>query len=155
MAIHVQFDDEMLNQVGVSSSLPEILENTALEVLKWVPTKQDYSLTLVITGDQQVRELNRQYSGIDESTDVLSFPAGEFDPDENDLYLGDVVISYPTASKQAAVAVHSLESELQLLVVHGVLHLLGYDHQEFQQKSIMWSIQDDILTSLGCPARPA
>ena len=64
-------------------------------------------------------------------------------------YLGDILISMPRASQQAAVAGHPLEAEVQLLVVHGVLHLLGYDHAEPEEKRRMWAAQADILSSLG------
>lgn len=152
--ISIQFDECIRNPEGSTPVDGQILENAAVMVLDRLRPVQDFALSLVITGDQQVRELNRQYLGIDENTDVLSFTSGEVDPDDHLLYLGDVIIAYPTASQQAIAAGHPVEAELQLLVVHGVLHLLGYDHLEPHEKTVMWSLQDEILTSLGCPARP-
>jgi probable rRNA maturation factor len=111
-------------------------------------------ITLVITGDDEIRDLNRQYRGVDAPTDVLSFAEAEADarcvaaPDEA-VYLGDVVISYPRAEAQAASAGHSVADELLLLVVHGVLHLLGHDHAGRAEKRKMWAAQKEILNELG------
>jgi probable rRNA maturation factor len=81
---------------------------------------------------------------------VLAFPLGEIDPDLHVPYLGDVVISYPRAEAQAATAGHLVLDELRLLVVHGALHLLGYDHQDPSGKNKMWAVQAEVLESLGC-----
>ena len=109
----------------------------------------DANLAVVLGGDEHTRVLNHQYLGIDAPTDVLSFPAGEIDPETGQRYLGDVVISFTRAVDQAAQRGHSVEAELQLLVVHGVLHLLGYDHATPAEKDRMWEIQGRILTGLG------
>lgn len=106
-------------------------------------------LTILLSDDEQVRELNRQYLGIDAPTDVLSFPAGEADPDTGFTYLGDVIISVPQADVQARAAGHGLEAEVQLLVVHGVLHLLGHDHGQPEAKRRMWAAQAEVLSQLG------
>ena len=87
-------------------------------------------ITILLTDDAQLHELNRDYLGIDRPTDVLSFPASETDPETGDRYLGDIIISVGRAQAQASAAGHPLEAEAQLLVVHGVLHLLGHDHGE-------------------------
>ncbi len=106
-------------------------------------------ITVVLTDDAQLHELNRDYLGVDAPTDVLSFPASETDPETGAPYLGDILISIPRAGTQALAAGHPLESEVQLLVVHGVLHLLGYDHAEPEEKSKMWKAQDETLKLLG------
>ena len=106
-------------------------------------------LTLVLTDDAHLRQLNHQYLDINAPTDVLSFPSGEADPETGNTYLGDVIISVPRAQVQAAAAGHSLEAEVQLLVVHGVLHLLGYDHAEANGKAGMWAAQERALNRLG------
>ncbi len=113
---------------------------------------QGAALALVITDDKALRALNRSYRGIDAPTDVLSF--GGESPDfvsapDAEPYLGDVVISYPRAQAQAAAAGHSVEAELALLVIHGVLHLLGYDHVRPGDKAVMWEQQAHILAKLG------
>jgi len=107
-------------------------------------------LTIVITNDDQLKELNREFLNIDATTDVLSFPVNELDLDSGQNYLGDVLISYPQALQQAKKAGHSVEDELCLLTVHGVLHLLGYDHIEQDRKEEMWAVQAEILAALGC-----
>jgi probable rRNA maturation factor len=111
-------------------------------------------ITLVITGDDEIRDLNRQYRDVDAPTDVLSFAEAEADarfvaaPDES-AYLGDVVISYPRAVAQAVSAGHSVADELLLLVVHGVLHLLGHDHASRAEKRKMWAARKEILNELS------
>lgn len=88
---------------------------------------ENSELSVLITDDEEIKELNRTYRGKDRSTDVLSFPMG--DRIEGRVILGDVVISLDTAQKQARKLRHSLEEEVERLLVHGILHLLGYDHE--------------------------
>jgi len=107
------------------------------------------ALTVVLVGDERIQELNTQYRGVDAPTDVLAFPADFFDPDLDSQYLGDILISVPRAASQAEEREHSLTEELQLLVVHGLLHLAGYDHLEKAEKAEMWDLQARILESLG------
>lgn len=111
-------------------------------------------LTILITDDEQLQHLNRQFRQVDAPTDVLAFPASEVDPDTGRLYLGDIAISLPHAQAQAAAGGHSLREELQLLVVHGTLHLLGYDHTDEEEKAHMWAAQREALRALGCPLDP-
>jgi probable rRNA maturation factor len=111
-------------------------------------------VSVVVAGDARVRDLNRRYRDEDARTDVLSFSqredAGEFVvPPEEPARLGDVVISLPAARRQANQAGHSLEREIALLVVHGLLHLLGYDHATEAETQVMESRQDALLSSLG------
>lgn len=124
------------------------LERAAQETLRFTSTSSGVDLTILVSDDAQLRQLNHQFLGIDEPTDVLSFPAGHIDPDTNTTYLGDIVLSYPRASEQAIAAGHPLEEELRLLAVHGVLHLLGYDHAEPEEQAVMWNAQDQILKRL-------
>jgi probable rRNA maturation factor len=107
-------------------------------------------LTLVITDDEGIQVLNRDFLGIDAPTDVLSFSAQEDSgpfvaAPEAAAYLGDVIVSYPRAVEQAQEHGHTAEQELNLLVVHGILHLLGYDHAAEDQKAAMWERQEAIL----------
>jgi probable rRNA maturation factor len=110
-------------------------------------TKAD--LTIVLTDNRRLRQLNRDYLGIDAPTDVLSFPASEPNPETGTSYLGDILISIPYARQGAKQAGNSLEDEVQLLVVHGVLHLLGHDHGKPKEKAKMWQAQREILEALG------
>ncbi len=105
-------------------------------------------LTIVITGNTQLRRLNRQFRQIDAPTDVLSFNADDDVPPHGGRYLGDVIISYPAAKSQAKAGGHPIEAELQLLVVHGVLHLLGHDHYTPSEKAQMWQAQAAMLRSI-------
>ncbi len=115
----------------------------------------DSSLTVVITDDDELRRMNEEFLGHNAVTDVLAFPNGDPDPESGQVYLGDVLVAYPQAALQAENAGHSTVEELQLLVVHGVLHLLEHDHYQEGEKARMWAAQDAILTGLGVKARPA
>ncbi len=84
-------------------------------------------LTIVFSNDRLVRQLNRSFRKKDKTTDVLSFPIGEKGPDGS-FYLGDIIISVPQAQRQAKQKKQALEKELTILVIHGFLHLLGYEH---------------------------
>ncbi len=106
-------------------------------------------VSIVIGNDALLKKLNHRFRGVDATTDVLSFASGEIDPDTRDEYLGDVIISQPRAEDQALTEGHPLADELQLLVVHGVLHLLGYDHLDPDDKKSMQAAQDKILAALG------
>ncbi len=113
----------------------------------------DGEITLVVTDDAQVRELNARYRGVDSATDVLAFPARGpekrfVEPQEAAKYLGDVIIAYPRASAQAEAAAHPVANELRLLVVHGTLHLLGYGHATPEEEATMWARQERIMTGL-------
>jgi probable rRNA maturation factor len=111
-------------------------------------------LTLLLTDDAQIQQLNRDFRGEDKPTDVLSFPAGATLPGMGEAvaYLGDIAISAPYAQRQAQAAGHPLTAELQLLAIHGVLHLLGYDHGEPEEKADMWAAQTAVLAALGLQA---
>jgi probable rRNA maturation factor len=89
--------------------------------------RADWELAVRLSGDRELRRLNRRYLGEDHATDVLSFPTG--DP-AGGPHLGDIVISWPAVRRQAEEFGHSSEDELCLLAVHGFLHLLGWDHAE-------------------------
>jgi probable rRNA maturation factor len=110
-------------------------------------------LTIVVETDEYLRELNHQFLGIDTPTDVLSFPADEIDPESGLRYLGDIIISYPRALEQATAAGETVAEEMQLLVVHGTLHLLGFDHGEAEEKAAMWAAQQQALDQIGCKIR--
>jgi probable rRNA maturation factor len=119
-------------------------------------------ITVMITGDERIRELNRDFKGEDEITDVLSFSVGAstgVDEDEdwpeagsseeaNSDRLGDIAISLPQVIKQAAENGKSPERELTMLTIHGVLHLLGYDHAELNEEKIMFGKTDVVLARI-------
>ncbi|HLF73415.1 MAG TPA: rRNA maturation RNase YbeY [Anaerolineales bacterium] len=125
------------------------LRRAASAALKHQSKPPDSDLTIVLTDDTRLHKLNRDFLGIDAPTDVLSFPASETDPETGAPYLGDILISVPRAQAQAEAAGHALEAEVQLLVVHGVLHLLRHDHAQAEDKARMWEAQAEILAGLG------
>jgi len=131
----------------VSESL---LRSAAEIVLQKEEIDPETELSIVVDDDERLRELNHQFLGVDHPTDVLSFPADEFDPDSGLRYIGDIIISFPRAEEQALTANEAISDELQLLVIHGTLHLLGYDHGDLTQKQAMWSAQQAALNGLGC-----
>ena len=110
-------------------------------------------LAIVLADRERMRDLNREYAGQDSPTDVLSFADGSLDPQSGEPYLGDVVICLPVALEQAASAGNSPESELALMAVHGVLHLLGHDHGQPAERAKMWEAQQRVLSGLGLAAR--
>jgi len=109
-------------------------------------------VTVVFATDEAVHDLNKQHRNIDAPTDILSFPA---DPlplelaEEEAPYSGDLIIAYPYASSQAKKHKHRLHDSLALLVVHGTLHLLGYDHDTPENRAEMWAEQSAALKTLG------
>jgi probable rRNA maturation factor len=107
----------------------------------------------VVTDDDSVASLNRQYRNVDAPTDVLSFPAAAppVELQDEPRYLGDLVIAYPYASAQAAREGHAFNDSLALLVVHGTLHLLGYDHDTQEHRAEMWAAQEQVLKALHIP----
>jgi probable rRNA maturation factor len=112
------------------------------------------SVTVVVTDNEVVQQLNAQYRGIDAPTDVLSFENTP-DPDFPELdeatagHLGDIIIAYPVAEAQALTSGHIPAEEITLLAVHGFLHLLGYDHDTSDRKQAMWAIQQQVMVKLG------
>ena len=135
------------NESGQAFS-KELLERAARAVLdlSGVP---DADLTIVLVDDVRIQTLNRDFLAHDAPTDVLSFPADEPDPETGRSYLGDVAISLARAAEQARDGGHTVEAEMQLLVVHGILHLLGHDHAGAAEKERMWAAQAQALERLG------
>lgn len=116
----------------------------------------DCQLSVVVTTDDEIQDLNRQYAGEDRPTDVLSFSQEEGEafisaPDEP-RHLGDVIISLETAERQAAEAGHDLDAEVAHLLAHGVLHLLGYDHAEAAEEREMRERERAVLAKAGIEA---
>lgn len=135
----------------------ETLRKAAAETLAHEQVEDPSELVVVVTGDETLHDLNRRHRGVDAPTDVLAFPHQTKSPpafafvDAPGLprYLGDVVVSLPRARAQAEKAENTLQAELQLLVVHGVLHLLGYDDQTGHERGRMWQAQKAVLETMG------
>lgn len=147
------YEIDVADEWGVEAALVDELETAVATTLRLQNIPLPAMLTLLLTDDAAIQQLNWRFRDEDKPTDVLSFPAGEPLPGETSdggaPYLGDIAISVPYAARQAATADHSLSAELQLLAVHGVLHLLGYDHLEPDEKQQMWSVQTAVLAALG------
>jgi probable rRNA maturation factor len=108
------------------------------------------SATVYVTDNAEIRKLNRQFHATDAATDVLSFPTGPFPTYGRVLdsdYVGDVVISYEQARKQARAARWHIVEELELLTIHGILHLIGYDDLTPRTRKRMWKRQAELLNS--------
>ena len=138
--------------IHIESEVPfpqHLLEQAGRETLKHQSYSLESELSIILTDDARLHELNLNYLGVNAPTDVLSFPASETDPETGAHYIGDILISVPRAQAQAEAAGHPLEAEVQLLVVHGVLHLMGHDHAEAEEKKRMWEAQAEILERLG------
>lgn len=112
----------------------------------------EIGVTVIFTTDEAVHKLNKQHRNVDAPTDVLSFPAEPLPPElaeEEAPYLGDLIIAYPYASSQAKGLKHPLNDSLSLLVIHGTLHLLAYDHATPENRAEMWAEQSAALKVIG------
>lgn len=119
-------------------------------------TPQNSEISITIVSDEEIREINREYRGVDRATDVISF---EMQDDLEDLpldvqhqvgnMLGDIVVSIDRAKEQATEYNHSVEREVGFLVVHGFLHLLGYTHDTEEEEKQMFAKQKEILDQYG------
>jgi len=136
---------------------PAQIERVLIAVMDAEGASHNTGIWTRVTNDDEVAELNATYRGIEGPTDVLSFPAsadaGFIVAPDVPPELGDIVISWPRVVEQAADEGHSAAEELTLLLVHGCLHLFGYDHMEPEQKRRMWARQDEILAGLGSHVR--
>ena len=132
----IQLDEERLNDIA-DTILSDYYEE-----------KPDFSLTFL--SPEEIREINKTYRGVDSVTDVLSFESeGEIDPETGREYLGDILICGEQAAKQAELSGHSVGNEIALLEIHGLLHLLGYDHMTEEEQKEMWDLQNAYLDKCG------
>ncbi|HEV2953206.1 MAG TPA: rRNA maturation RNase YbeY [Candidatus Dormibacteraeota bacterium] len=143
-AVPVPIAPAQLRSVLVrAASLPEVADRLPREP----------NLTIKITGDRELRRLNRDYLGHDAATDVLSFPAGEDSLQAG--YLGDLAISWPAVVRQSANYAHPPDVELGLLAIHGFLHLLGWDHADFRGAADMERVTGTALRASAIEIAPA
>lgn len=139
----------------IPEELPQVeqfVERVLTAAARYLKVSGEVSISFV--SDEEIHELNRFYRHVDRPTDVLSFALNEGGddlelPDEVTEPLGDIVLSLPTAVRQSMDYGHSLRREVAFLLVHGFLHLLGFDHQESDAEQEMTSIQELVLSSLG------
>lgn len=113
---------------------------------------------VLLTSDERLRQLNRTFRGVDEPTDILSFPTRDLRPKvrgiADEVYLGDLAISLPYVQRHAAELHVTFERELALIVVHGALHLLGWDHATAAQEKAMWREQERLLAMVLAEVAP-
>ncbi len=151
MEINVLVDEEL-------EGCPDAgwLKNLAEQILAAARTDPAVEMGLVITSQEKIRQLNKTYLGEDEPTDVLAFSMLEEEdttgshqpfvpPPDGIAHLGEVIISYPQAVKQAEERHHSPEKEVAILLIHGVRHLLGYDHDRLKPKRLMSAREAELL----------
>ena len=145
--------------VIVNSEIPEGYPNEIIDEEKWrdlaiqalqAEGVQAGELNLIFVDSQNIQQLNKTYLGKGEPTDVLAFPIDSFDVSTTDtpLLLGDVIICPEKAMENAKAQNKTLEEEIALLVLHGVLHILGYDHAEPNEKAVMKRREKQLLSEL-------
>lgn len=143
-------------------------ENTGIKMMEYILNKTDlvnlsaladfdvknliFNVDITITEDEEIQKLNQQYRNKNEPTDVLSFALFSDNPEcqivvDDTIYLGDIIISLQTANKQANENNKTLEEEVNFLISHGLLHLLGFDHDTDEKLEFMINIQNDMLKS--------
>lgn len=152
-----------------STSLPfdsrALAEQVAEAALDYLGCPYEAEVNLLLTGNEEIRELNRDFRDMDRATDVLSFPMTDyavpgdfsfleeredcFNPETGELSLGDIVISKEKVLSQAEEFGHSPKREFAFLITHSVLHLTGYDHMEEEERLLMEGIQREILEEMG------
>ncbi|MGC9360140.1 MAG: rRNA maturation RNase YbeY [Anaerolineae bacterium] len=146
-AVTLQHDIELPDSVTSAW-----LRGIARQALRHQRQPTGSQVALVLTDDATVAKLNAEYRHVDAPTDVLAFASQEGEPfvlpEAARRHLGDIVISLETAQRQASERDHPVGHELALLIVHGCLHLLGYDHGTPEEKARMWSVQRDIMQEI-------
>ena len=137
-------------KLPVTQKLRGLVRRSVNAALKYEDFQPPCEVAVTFTDNEKIRELNAQYRSIDRATDVLSFPLFDEDfEDEEELALGDVVLSLEKAQEQAKEYGHSFEREVAFLVVHSVLHLLGYDHETSEEdEKEMFFRQEEIMKLL-------
>jgi len=143
-----QYEVDVLPEAAIRQEWQSAVRMAAVAALKDQGREPPAGCSILLTDDERLQRLNREFLGDDKPTDVLSFPTGEPAPGQAS-YLGDIAIAVPTAERQARSGGHSVAAELQLLTVHAILHLLGYDHEGAADKVKMWGAQSRILGELG------
>lgn len=133
-------------QLAPESEVLKLLQNS----LKELGLHPDCELTLAFISDSEMEDLHKKWMDLPGTTDVMSFPMDELKPNDPEPgILGDIVISPVVARAQAERAGHSFEHEVKILAAHGLLHLLGYDHQELEEERVMFALQEDLVRSAG------
>lgn len=153
--------DNRQDKVKVDEALEALVEQVVEKVLDFEECEEEYEVSISFVDNEEMKSLNKEYRGIDRETDVLSFPMLEFTEEEleeeeeeaeyidEEIALGDIVISMEKALEQSEEYGHSFNRELAFLLVHGMLHLLGYDHEEETGEKEMFDKQETILKEMN------
>ena len=141
-------------KVAVTKSIEALIHTVLDETARRHALLETAEVSLTLVDDEQIHVLNRDYRSVDRPTDVISFALEEGDEPTiiggpAEMLLGEIVISMETALRQAAEYGHSLEREVAFLALHGMLHLLGYDHMTQEDEKRMFDKQTEILAALG------
>ena len=141
--------DNRQEKIEISADISDIIEKVAKEALSLEGKSLDYEISVSFVDNEEIRELNREYRGIDKETDVLSFPIEEdFIIEEGLLLLGDIIISGEKALEQSEEYGHSLYREIAYLAAHSMFHLMGYNHIEEDDKLIMREKEKETMKRL-------
>ena len=153
---HVYIDDKQ-KKIKIPSGTRLLVRRACKATLKFESFPYPAEVSVLFVDDDEIQRLNKEYRGIDRSTDVLSFPLNEKDnyevsPETGCVALGDIVISIEHAQAQADEFEHSFEREMAYLTVHSMLHLLGYDHEAGGLEQVrMREKEEGVLKQLGLP----
>lgn len=140
--------DNRQDKIEIKDNINNIIENVIEEVLIYEDKSLDCEISISFVDNEEIKELNREYRGIDRETDVLSFPMEDDFSVGGPILLGDIIISIEKAYDQAEEFGHSLFREIAYLTAHSMLHLLGYDHMEDGEKDIMRQKEKDIMKKM-------
>ncbi|MBN1592059.1 MAG: rRNA maturation RNase YbeY [Candidatus Coatesbacteria bacterium] len=135
---------EIIKDPGHGNINENLARKVATETLGLIG-RAGASLNVLFSGDDRIRKLNREFRDVDSATDVMAFPSGE-----EGNFMGDVIISVQTAKKHAEDLGHSLDYEIAVLLVHGILHLIGYTDYDEENRDEMFTTMDNILNNLTC-----
>ena len=162
MTINIEYEAEKKLKIPYE----EIITNVIEESMDYENCPYEAEINVLITDNEDIRQINQEYRNIDSPTDVLSFPMIEyespsdfdhleeeaydsFNPETGELLLGDIVVSVDKVFEQAEKYGHSIERELAFLIAHSMLHLFGYDHMQDEERLVMEQKQEEILSRRG------
>ncbi len=140
------------DKIEIPADWEEKINRVVAICLREEQMPEEAEVDLLFVDNEAIREMNREYRDKDSATDVLSFPMYEPDEeidDEDEILFGDIVISLERAQEQCEEYGHSLEREVMYLLVHGLLHLSGYDHMEEEEKKVMRAQEEKLLAQIG------
>lgn len=140
--------DNRQDKVHIGEEIGEIIDKVIKEVLIYENESLDCEVSISFVDNNEIRQLNKEYRNMDRETDVLSFPIDDDFMFEGPLLLGDIIISLEKALEQAEEFGHSVNREIAYLTAHSMLHLLGYDHMDEEEKSVMRGKEKEIMKRL-------